>query len=283
MGEAPVLLHWSFLFGCIFVAILFKAKIGEIFHVCSAYAVLILLHEMGHAVAAHIFSLKVTSIELSGIGGICRAEIPKSRLAALVYASAGIIAQLFLLVLVGTYINNNGWPTTVVGSSFAFVFTAVNILLVIINLIPNKTRRKAYGTDGYLIWKLIHQWIRREPYGYPDTSATFHPKESLLNIHGFAPKGFKVGVEILNDNSTTMEFVVGALTKHLKMPQEKAVEMMLTIHNKGGVLVPLKTYALAQEISSAINDEAKREGYKLVCRPVDAQQAHSADAEKRRS
>jgi ATP-dependent Clp protease adaptor protein ClpS len=166
----------------------------------------------------------------------------------------------------------------VVGSSLVFVFTAVNSLLVIINLIPSKVRRNAYGTDGYIIWKLIYQWILRKPYGYPDTSATFHPKESLLNIHGFVPKGFKVGIEILNDNSTTMEFVVGTLTKHLKIPQEEAVKMMLTIHSKGGILVPLKTYALAQDISSAINDEAKREGYKLVCRPVDAQQAHSADA-----
>lgn len=281
-GEASVLLHWSFLIGCIFVAIFFKAKLGELFFVCSAYAALIIFHEIGHAVAARVFSLKVYSIELSGLGGVCRAEIPGSRLAALVYASAGLIVQIILLIIVGTYINYSGWPTTVAGTSTAFVFTAVNSLLILVNLIPSKARHENYGSDGYFIWKLILQFFRGQPYCYPDASATFSPKASLISLHGFVPDGFEVGVEILNDNSTTMEFVVHALTKHLKLPHEKAIEMMLTIHKKGGLLIPLETYELAQEVSSEISNEAKREGHDLVCRPVDARRAHSADAKKQR-
>lgn len=265
----PVLLHWSFLVGCIFIALLFRAEAQEILYICTAYATLIILHELGHAVAARSFGMQVYSIELSGIGGICRAEIPKSRAAALTYVSAGLIVQLCLLVVAGTYISHNGWPTTTAGGSIAFALTGINALMILWNLIPMKERRQNHGTDGYLLWKLLLQSLQRLPYGYPDTSATFHPNTSLLSEQGFIPAGFEVGIELLNDNSTTMEFVVNALVRHLKLPHDKAVETMLAIHNKGGLLIPTKTYALAVEISSAINDEARQEGVNLICRPVD--------------
>ena len=267
--EIPLLMHWSFPLGGLCVALFFHAKRSEVIFVCAAYAALIVLHELGHAIAARIFGAKVVSIELSGVGGICRAELPRSRLSAFVYVSAGLIVQFIVLAIAVGYILYDGWPTSPVASSSAFVFTVVNGLLIVMNLIPRKIRGKNHGTDGYIMWKLMLQLIRRHPYGYPDTSATISSKRSLLSIDGFMPPGFKVGIEIFNDNTTTMEFVVGVLTKHLKLHPDKAVEMMIAIHKNGGILVPLESYALAQKVATSISDEAKCEGFNLVCRPVE--------------
>jgi ATP-dependent Clp protease adaptor protein ClpS len=143
--------------------------------------------------------------------------------------------------------------------------------LIFINLIPYKKRSENFGSDGYILWKLIIQKLYRRPFVYPDTSATFSTKTSLLGLNDFIPPGFEVGIEILNDNTTTMGFVVGTLSKNLGIDREEAIEMMLNIHKNGGLLIPLKSYELAKEVSSAICDEAKREGFNLVCRAVLAQ------------
>jgi hypothetical protein len=125
-GEIPLLMHWSFLPGCVLLAIYFHATPDEVIFVCSAYAALIVFHEVGHAVAARLFGMNVFSIELSGIGGICRTEVPRSRLAALTFISAGLIVQMILVSLASIYVHYFGWPKNIAGSSITFVVVAVN-------------------------------------------------------------------------------------------------------------------------------------------------------------
>jgi ATP-dependent Clp protease adapter protein ClpS len=48
--------------------------------------------------------------------------------------------------------------------------------------------------------------------------------DSLESIHG----------ELLNDDYTPMEFVVGVLQKFFGMTREKATQVMLKVHREGG-------------------------------------------------
>jgi ATP-dependent Clp protease adapter protein ClpS len=94
------------------------------------------------------------------------------------------------------------------------------------------------------------------------------PSTSLLALAGFRPINFIHGVEILNDNTTKMEFVVYALMGHLAIPKPEAKRMMLRIHTEGGILIPVESQALAEEAARSITNDALAQKFPLVCRAV---------------
>jgi ATP-dependent Clp protease adapter protein ClpS len=91
------------------------------------------------------------------------------------------------------------------------------------------------------------------------------------------PQGFESGIEILKDNNTTMAFVVSSLTTHLNFTREEAVAVMLTIHTKGGILISLPSYEMANNVANAITADAMANGFKLICRSVRVQPTAVAD------
>jgi ATP-dependent Clp protease adapter protein ClpS len=106
------------------------------------------------------------------------------------------------------------------------------------------------------------------PSGVVVTSSVILPLEtSLLSLAEFVPLGFQCGVEVLNDNATPMEFVVSVLSSHLGLNRQDAIRAMLTIHTKGGALLPTPSRAAAA-VAQAITSEASNSGYPLVCRAV---------------
>jgi ATP-dependent Clp protease adapter protein ClpS len=156
------------------------------------------------------------------------------------------------------YIHFNGAPTSRIGESFGKSFIFINVILFFWNIFPRKIRKENFGTDGYILWKIIIQYLRKQPFVYPDTSVTFSPKTSLLSNNELMLVGFKVGIEIFNDNTTSMEFLVNTLIKHLKITEEESIKMMAAIHKKGGLLIPLESYTVAEKISSSICNDAKK-------------------------
>ena len=94
------------------------------------------------------------------------------------------------------------------------------------------------------------------------------PNTSLLSIAAFVPAGFTQGIEILNDNTTTMKFVQDALTNHAGLGPEEAQQAMLAVHSRGGVLIPTDSLADAGRIAALIAAEAAAQAYPLVCRAV---------------
>lgn len=94
------------------------------------------------------------------------------------------------------------------------------------------------------------------------------PETSLLTLPDFTPEGFKHGVEILNDNVTTMDFVVATLGTHLGLTYKESIKTMLSIHNRGGALLPTPSISDAEKIAHEITAEATRHGYPLMCRAV---------------
>ena len=79
----------------------------------------------------------------------------------------------------------------------------------------------------------------------------FPPETSLLTIPKFVPPGFVFGIEILNDNTTPMEFVVTVLRAHLGLTEKDAVRTMLGIHEQGGVLLAMPSLVEARRIAEA--------------------------------
>jgi stage IV sporulation protein FB len=132
LWRAPIRVHWSTpivafaLTGLSFVP---GAWIG--------FLVLVLVHEIGHAVAARSFGAHVVSVNAHGLGGTCewygdvtlkqRAIIAVARFAAVVLPSWGLLGQLM------------------------YTLTATNLILIVINLLPIRP------LDGAEAWKLFRR------------------------------------------------------------------------------------------------------------------------------
>jgi ATP-dependent Clp protease adapter protein ClpS len=94
------------------------------------------------------------------------------------------------------------------------------------------------------------------------------PNTSLLSLPELVPAGFRRGVEILNDNVTRMDFVVSVLGAHLGLGHVESVRTMLSIHSRGGILIPTSSTLEANKIATGITSAAAAQGYPLVCRAV---------------
>src|SRR6056297_1847587 len=70
-------------------------------------------------------------------------------------------------------------------------------------------------------------------------------------------------VIMLNDDKTTMDFVVGLLVLVFHMSTDAAVETMLRIHAEGQAVVGLYPYEVAEEKRDTCLRTAQAEGYPL--------------------
>ena len=107
------------------------------------------------------------------------------------------------------------------------------------------------------------EWRQSQP-----ASPILPPETSLTSIPDFVPAGFRQGIEILNDNTTPMMFVVNALRTHATLSSEDSNQTMLAIHRRGGALIPTSSLSEAERIASQITAEAAKDGYPLICRAV---------------
>lgn len=105
------------------------------------------------------------------------------------------------------------------------------------------------------------EWRSRLP-----VSPVLPPDTSLVSNPDFVSPGFTHGIEILNDNTTPMEFVVAVLSAHLGLSLEESKGTMLAIHTRGGALIPTPSLADAQRIAAQITAEATKLGHPLICR-----------------
>jgi len=109
----------------------------------------------------------------------------------------------------------------------------------------------------------------------PAEPVVLPPQTSLLDLPEFVQSNFRYGLEILNDNSTPMEFVVSALSTHLGMSYQDSVQAMLSIHKRGGALLPMASVADAKRVADAITAEAAQQRFPLVCRAVSVEDARA--------
>ena len=77
------------------------------------------------------------------------------------------------------------------------------------------------------------------------------------------PKLYKV--ILLNDDFTTMEFVIEVLQTFFLMSQERATQVMLQIHNEGSAICGVYPKDIAETKVSQVSAFAKQHGHPLRC------------------
>src|SRR4051812_1374775 len=147
---APVRLHWSLLLG----AALFGgprwapgAWLG--------FALLILAHELGHALLVARQRLTVLRIDLHGFGGECTYTGSVTPLGESAIAWGGVLAQLVTFFAVSTPATYGWWPRSWFARDLLSTFLWPNIGLIALNLLP------VSPLDGSLAWSLFPRaWAR---------------------------------------------------------------------------------------------------------------------------
>lgn len=103
---------------------------------------LVVLHELGHVVAARICSMRVHATVLSGYGGCCVAEMSSRLSQAALFAVGGLLAQLLVLGLTVGFLQVYGSSSNHAINSAVFVLVGANVLYMLVNLAPLQ------GNDG---------------------------------------------------------------------------------------------------------------------------------------
>jgi len=147
LGGAPVRIHWSVAVGAVmFVGLRFAPAAW------LAFALLVLVHELGHAAAVLFFRLEVVSVDVHGFGGVCRWDGVATAWQRAVIAWGGVLAQLALLVATEGLLLTAGRPTSSFAVDMVSVFTETNLWLMLINLIP------VPPLDGANAWTIFRAW-----------------------------------------------------------------------------------------------------------------------------
>ena len=72
-------------------------------------------------------------------------------------------------------------------------------------------------------------------------------------------------VVMLNDDYTTMEFVVWALTRFFEKNREEAFDIMMKIHTTGRGVAGRYVRDIAESKVALVTGEARRRGFPLKC------------------
>jgi len=155
----PIHIHWSVLFGAIIPCLYVGFSLVDIPFFIIGFVLLVGVHEFGHAIAAKLLGLKVFAVHINITGGHCRYELPPTIWKALFVTSAGLLAQILLLLITTIYIAIFGYESGRVVNDFILVFTFLNALMLIVNVLPFKPLA-GLSTDGLILWKLMIAWIR---------------------------------------------------------------------------------------------------------------------------
>ena len=76
----------------------------------------------------------------------------------------------------------------------------------------------------------------------------------------------KYKVIMLNDDTTTMEWVIDLMKMIFNHSQETAEQLTLTIHNEGSAVVGIYTYEIAEQKSVESTNASREHGFPLQLR-----------------
>jgi stage IV sporulation protein FB len=123
-----------------------------------AYVSLLLVHELGHAIAAKANGLRVFSLQAFWLHGTCTYESARTPLSDVAVAWGGVAAQ-FLLFLAALALAKA--TTLAVGEiplliqPLFFIWVPINLLMIFLNLLP------VPPLDGAKAWRAIPLLWRR--------------------------------------------------------------------------------------------------------------------------
>lgn len=143
-GRAPVRVHWSMPVGA-FILCGFAFVPGA----WLGFLILILAHELGHALFAKALGCEVFSIDAHAVGGFCEITGYVTGKQRSLIAWGGVLAQLAVLLTVPLLsLLLPAWPFVV---QLLSVLTTTNLILIALNLLP------VWPFDGAEAWRLFRR------------------------------------------------------------------------------------------------------------------------------
>jgi Zn-dependent protease len=140
----PIRMHWTTPIGAfIFTRFEFVPVIW------LGFALIVLVHEFGHALMVRWCGAAVLSIDIDALGGSCSWEGAVSPLQRALIAWGGVLAQLVLFVAVQIVDATAGWPAMLGGVQLLSMLTSTNLYIAAFNLIPFPP------LDGWQAWWFV--------------------------------------------------------------------------------------------------------------------------------
>ena len=144
IGRAPLRIHWTTPIGFFLLS-------GMSFNplVWAALFGIMIVHELGHALLARRYGLRLVSIDITGVGGVCRLEGDPTLREAAIVAWGGVLAQAALAVV--TLVVRGILSVVAFGLLDGMFDTLItsNLILIGINLLP------IHPLDGKTAWRLF--------------------------------------------------------------------------------------------------------------------------------
>jgi Zn-dependent protease len=144
---APLKLHWSIPVAAVILGG-FHWRPGALL----AFTLLVVIHELGHAIIVKLLRHDVVAVEVTGLGGVCRWSGNASAFEESLIAWGGVLSQLVTWVGTEVWLAVSGGPRTLFGAEMVGVFTETNLWLMAVNLIPVEP------LDGARAWRLFSLW-----------------------------------------------------------------------------------------------------------------------------
>jgi Zn-dependent protease len=113
------------------------------------FALLVLVHELGHAVMVRAHRFRVVGIDVHGMGGECQWAGPASERQAAAIAWGGVLAQLVVLFTTPIWGDRLPQPAPPFATDLITAFTTTNVILIALNLLP------VAPLDGATAWKIL--------------------------------------------------------------------------------------------------------------------------------
>ncbi|MBI5384046.1 MAG: site-2 protease family protein [Verrucomicrobia bacterium] len=185
VADIDLYLHATFLILLAWVALshyLLRYQLGDAINglvfICAIFFI-VLLHELGHALAARRYGIETRDITLLPIGGVARLErMPDKPLEELIVALAGpavnvVLAAVFFGILSWSKQIEQLTTVQIVGGPFTAKLLMVNVMMVLFNLIP------AFPMDGGRVLRALLA-LRMDYVRATQIAATFGQAAALL-------------------------------------------------------------------------------------------------------
>ena len=148
--NVPIRLHWSIL---PLAVILTGFKYYPSYLI--AFLVLIIIHEIGHALVVRFYRFNVHELFIHGFGGTCFWSGSSTIFQECLIAWGGVFAQFLVFLFFNFSPYFIDYPKNAVIEPIFRVFIGTNLLIVLINLIPFEP------CDGAQAWKIFPPLWRR--------------------------------------------------------------------------------------------------------------------------
>jgi hypothetical protein len=148
---APVRVHWTLPLGAYVFA---QGRLVP--GLWLGFFLIVLIHELGHAVLVRRSRCDVVSIDIHALGGVCRWSGSPTAVQRAGIAWGGVLAQGIAFGVTYGALRLFGPATTPFTGALAAAFISTNVWMIFINLLPFAP------LDGAEAWKLPGLLLRRQ-------------------------------------------------------------------------------------------------------------------------